>query len=174
MLTTILVSTDGSDHAEKAVDLAADIAQKYGSRVVLLHVLLQAEAAIDLKHMAEVEHLLETGSAGTPTTPAGLSPEAFPLTGIGERTLPTRTLERIGEHILGRAESKLRQKGVTNISTQTRNGDAATCILDLAEKENANLIVIGSRGLGSLKGLLMGSVSQKVAQLAPCTCMTVR
>ena len=55
-----------------------------------------------------------------------------------------------------------------------RSGDAAAAILEVAEEEKADLIVIGSRGLGRLKSLLMGSVSQKVAQLAGCTCMTVR
>ena len=60
MLSTIVVPTDGSDHARKAVALAADLAEKYAARVVLLHVLLHGEPAIEFGHMAEVEHLLET------------------------------------------------------------------------------------------------------------------
>ena len=53
MLTTILVPTDGSDHAAKALALASDIAQKYGSKVVLLHVLLRGEAEGELRRMAD-------------------------------------------------------------------------------------------------------------------------
>ena len=39
MIKTIVVPTDGSSHAKKAIDLAADIAEKYGARLVILHVL---------------------------------------------------------------------------------------------------------------------------------------
>ena len=99
MLTTIVVPTDGSDHADKAVDLAADIAGKYGSRVVLLHVLLHAEAPSDLKHMAEVEHLLEAEPAGLGSAPGSRDPETFAMSAVGERPLPVWILERIGQQI---------------------------------------------------------------------------
>lgn len=174
MLTTILVPTDGSDHANKAVELAADIAAKYGSRVILLHTLLSGEAATDLRHMAEVEHLLETESVGVQPMPYGNSPEAALRTAAEGRPMPPRTLELIGQQILGGAEAALRRKGVSEISLETREGDPAKCILDVAKRESASLIVMGSRGLGALKGLLLGSVSQKVNQEASCTCMTVR
>ena len=47
-------------------------------------------------------------------------------------------------------------------------------ILAAAEHENADMIVMGSRGMGDLKGLFVGSVSNKVSHLAPCTCVTVK
>ncbi|TAJ45034.1 universal stress protein [Methanofollis fontis] len=53
-------------------------------------------------------------------------------------------------------------------------GDPASEIIRYAEKEGAGLIVIGSRGLTALKGALIGSVSQKVAQSAECPVMIVR
>lgn len=53
-------------------------------------------------------------------------------------------------------------------------GDPASEILATAEKVGADLIVIGSRGLGALKGVVLGSVSQKVAQLAACPVMIVK
>jgi nucleotide-binding universal stress UspA family protein len=46
--------------------------------------------------------------------------------------------------------------------------------LDIADRENADLIVVGSRGLGRLRELLIGSVSHKVAMLAKCPCLIVR
>lgn len=53
-------------------------------------------------------------------------------------------------------------------------GDPATEIIEIAEKEMADLIVIGSRGLGTIKGVFMGSVSQKVAHQASCPVMIVK
>jgi len=53
-------------------------------------------------------------------------------------------------------------------------GDPATEILATAGRIGADLIVIGSRGLGALKGVVQGSVSQKVAQAAACPVMIVK
>jgi nucleotide-binding universal stress UspA family protein len=53
-------------------------------------------------------------------------------------------------------------------------GPAADAILSAAETRKADLIVLGTRGMGSLKGLVFGSVSTKVSQYAPCTVMVVR
>lgn len=53
-------------------------------------------------------------------------------------------------------------------------GDPAAEIIEIAGKERADLIVIGSRGLGTIKGVLMGSVSQKVAQHASCPVLIVK
>ena len=41
MIKTIVVATDGSDHAKKAIDLAVDLAEKYSARMVILHVVLR-------------------------------------------------------------------------------------------------------------------------------------
>ena len=104
MLTTILVPTDGSDHANRAVSLAADLATKYG--VVLLHVLLQGEQAVEFGHMAEVEHLLEAEGAVAPAPAFG---SLAPGTG-SDRAHSAGMLERIGSQILGAAERSLRRK----------------------------------------------------------------
>jgi len=53
-------------------------------------------------------------------------------------------------------------------------GDPSVEIREIANKEMADLIIIGSRGLGALKGVLLGSVSQKIAQTAPCPVMIVK
>ena len=55
-----------------------------------------------------------------------------------------------------------------------KQGDPAKCILAAIDEESADFVVMGSRGLSDLKGLLMGSVSHKVSHLAPCTCVTVK
>jgi len=54
------------------------------------------------------------------------------------------------------------------------DGDPAKRIIECAEKENADTIVMGARGLSDIEGLLLGSVSHKIAHLASCTVITVR
>ena len=60
------------------------------------------------------------------------------------------------------------------IHTESIEGDPAEVILDVAKIRNINVIVMGSRGLGKLAGLLLGSTSQKVVSHAPCPVLIVR
>ena len=53
-------------------------------------------------------------------------------------------------------------------------GDAAQEILSYVEAHPKTLVVMGRRGVSTIRGLLLGSVSHKVAQLAPCPCLTVK
>ena len=76
--------------------------------------------------------------------------------------------------LLHNAESQAREHGATKIEQVIEEGDPTRCILASAEAHGADLIVMGSRGLGDLQGLLLGSVSHKVGHLAKCTCITVR
>jgi len=60
------------------------------------------------------------------------------------------------------------------VLTEILEGSPAEAILDVANTRKVDLIVMGSRGLGRLKGLLIGSQSQKVVQHAPCPVLIVR
>ncbi len=60
------------------------------------------------------------------------------------------------------------------IHTEILEGSAAEVVLNVADVRDINLIVMGSRGHGKLRGLLLGSQSQKVLQHAPCPVMIVR
>lgn len=60
------------------------------------------------------------------------------------------------------------------IHTELLEGDPAEAILDVATTRESDVIVIGSRGLGRLAGLLLGSTSQKVVAHAPCPVLIVR
>jgi len=65
------------------------------------------------------------------------------------------------------------QQGVPDVVRLVEEGDAAAAILAAADHHNVDLIVLGSRGLGDLKGLLLGSVSHKVTHLANRPCLIV-
>ena len=174
MIKTIVVPTDGSEHANKAIQLAGDIAEKYGARLVLLHVLLRGGMSSELQHMAEVEHLADREVGPMPFAANVPAAAARMLQEVRSDRTPRLVYEKVGRLILEAAEKTAREKGAKQIKTELGDGDPAREILDCAEREGANLIVMGSRGLGDIKGLLMGSVSHKVAQLAPCTCVTVK
>jgi nucleotide-binding universal stress UspA family protein len=60
------------------------------------------------------------------------------------------------------------------VHTELIEGDAAEAIIEVARTRNSSLIVMGSRGLGRLAGLVLGSTSQKVVSHAPCPVLTVR
>jgi nucleotide-binding universal stress UspA family protein len=171
MIKTILVPTDGSDHAGKAILLAADIAGKYGSRLVFLHVMSSDPLPESLIRMAEAEHITPE-----PTEPIAVVPEArFPASTIlGQQDDNPEIRRFVAENILSVARKIAEKKGVRDIHCVIGDGDPVKDILRHAEDEAANLIVMGSRGLSDLKGLLMGSVSHKVSQLSPCSCITVK
>ncbi|NIO42948.1 MAG: universal stress protein, partial [Burkholderiales bacterium] len=79
-----------------------------------------------------------------------------------------------GKQILEGAESTAREHGVQEVVTVLEEGDPVDRILECAKRENADLLVVGSRGLSNLKGLFLGSVSHKLSQLVGCTCITVK
>jgi nucleotide-binding universal stress UspA family protein len=83
-------------------------------------------------------------------------------------------LKEIGEQVLERARQTALAKAVSSTSTLLMAGDPARKILQVARRERADLITMGSRGLGGAEGLLAGSVSYKVNHNALCNCLFVR
>ena len=172
MIKTILVATDGSEHGGRAVDLAADLAAKYGAKVVLLHVLLRGHLPEGLLRAAQVERVSRPGPSETRHLVV-MPPEIMARVEKSPQ-VPLEILEFIGGKIMAAAERVVRGKGVAEVETAVEQGDPARQILDKAASAKADMIVMGSRGLGGLTGLLMGAVSQKVSHHAPCTCVTVK
>lgn len=175
MIKTILVPTDGSEHAGKAVLLASDIAEKYGAKLVFLHVMPQGPLPDHLRHLAEAEHLTDAPGPNAPPGAAAVPRGPALTTAPSESAARAREIyEFVGRQMLDRADRTAREQGASDIATLLLDGDPVKQILEETEKEEVNLIVMGSRGLSDLKGLLMGSVSHKVSHLAKCTCVTVR
>jgi len=89
----------------------------------------------------------------------------------GAMLLPEEDEER--KRQLAEAIAALKARGVVAKAVE-RRGDAAEAIVDEAQQEGAELIVLGTRGLNAAKRWLMGSVSTRVVQHAPCNVLVVR
>jgi nucleotide-binding universal stress UspA family protein len=79
----------------------------------------------------------------------------------------------VTEKILQAAEDRAHGQGAKQVRTSIGVGHPAEEIVSHAKAEEVDLIIMGRRGLGSVSGLLMGSVSHKVAHLSECACMTI-
>ncbi len=175
MTSHILVATDGSEVAEKAVDLAAELSAKLDVPLTVGHVLHFDRPPEELARMAHVEHLVEAVRdksgvefANVPDSMMKLFDETRP----GENTVRIVTL--IGDEILKRGADRASELGAHQVKTRSDQGDTSDAILDMAQDLGADMIVIGHRGLGRVRRMIMGSIAQKVMQQAECTVVSVR
>mgnify|MGYP001822905815 CR=1 FL=1 len=173
MIKHIVAATDGSPNAQRAIDFAIDLAAHYEAGLSVVYVITSGKVSDNLRHMAEVEHIVDAGmqsrTPATVTFPATLVSE---LGTTGERA--RAVLAKIGDFLVEKASKTAHKHGLVNVDTHVKNGDAAEVILEIAGDTDADLIVMGNRGLGNLKSLLLGSVSYKVNQLAKCSCVNVK
>jgi len=175
MIKKIIVPTDGSDHANKALDLAADLASTYDSEIIVLHILLRYQSVFDLLRLSQslpadktlTDRLEELGDASVQAA-------ASAYEGIVSIPAPDDIVQEIGDLVCADAKTRLAAKGQENVRTYVVDGSPAERILMAEEHENADMIVMGSRGLGKVADLFLGSVSQKVSHLSKCTCVTVK
>lgn len=147
MLKTILVPFDGSDNANRAIDYASDLASKYDAKVVLLH-------AIHYRF--------------------NRLPEELHQYAVSEHLDGRDEIHAVVEKLLASAEVRASNAGAKDVETESREGDPAEVILDAAQACNADQIVMGCRGLGQLKGLLVGSVAHKIVGYAEVPVTIVR
>lgn len=76
--------------------------------------------------------------------------------------------------LLERAQAEAVSGGVSEVETFARVGDAADAIVDVAEEQRCDLIVVGNKGMTGAKRFLLGSVPNKVSHHAPCSVLIVR
>lgn len=158
MIHNIIAPIDGSTHAQMALDLGTDLAARYDAQLVLVHVVSGSGDVPDDLYDASARELEEAEGSDT----------------LSEQSKPYRILERRGHMLLRNAQEEAKAKGATRSETVLEFGDPADRILHHAKERSADLLIMGSRGLGGLKGLVLGSVSHKVFHLAPCSCVTVQ
>jgi len=145
MIKSIVVGTDGSETAQKAVTEAVELARELGARVDLV-------------------------SAYEPVSNQRLREEARQVP--GDLQWMVNPLEDV-EETLATAAEEVRSAGV-KCETFAREGDPADAILDVAEERGSDLIVVGNKGMTGAKRFLLGSVPNKVSHHAPCSVLIIR
>jgi nucleotide-binding universal stress UspA family protein len=152
--TKVLLATDGSKEADLAARTAADLADKTGSELHMVHV-------FDI-------------SPWYPAYPEGFGFGAAQLEDpVLEEDLQ-RTSEQRARELLDAEVEKLRSLGVRLAQAHLVEGGVPQEIVGLAEEIGAGLIVMGSRGRGGIRRALMGSVCDSVVRHAHCPVMVVR
>jgi nucleotide-binding universal stress UspA family protein len=174
-MKNVLVATDGSATAERAVRVAAELAAAQGAKLAIINVQDARPLSDEKEHFVDVEFakavqnrsdLLET--AGRPFL--HLDPPAV----VESHDRQSGFLHQyLSDRILARAEATARQAGVQEPVILSSLGDAAQQIVAAADRTGADLIVVGRRGVGALAEMLLGSVSQKVLHRAHTNVLTV-
>ena len=141
----IIVATDGSDGAKRAVSVAAGLARDSGAKLVIANV---------------------SGGSEFPG-------EVFRSMSRPQNAWLGELLASESARILNEARETAAADGARKIELVSRTGDPAQSILDLANERNADALVVGKRGLGRIQGLLIGSMSQKIISLAKRTVIVV-
>lgn len=145
MFDQVLVPVDGSEHANRAVETAIELARCHNSEVFLLHV---------IRDLSLPKEILEMISAGEITAPR------------------MQILQDSADIILGKARQKFQEAGISRVQSECVFGDPASEILKFAEQNGVDLIVIGHRGLGPSEGLL-GGVARKLVNMTRISCLIV-
>jgi nucleotide-binding universal stress UspA family protein len=146
MFKKVLVCNDGSAHAMRAARAAIGIAEKFGSEVLVTYVLSPVPSI----------------------APYAMTMEAAP--DMAELTAEAEDNQRT---TLACLESLFRNENIP-VRTLAERGNVHDVITNIAKEERVDLIVIGSRGIGSLQRFFLGSVSDAVAHHAHCPVLIVR
>ena len=139
MFDRIVVGTDGSETAAEAV-----------------------RTAVELAKMAKAK--LEIVSAYEPVPQSRLREEGEGISGDVSHMLNPREDVSV---VLDRAASEAKKSKV-DVVTHPREGDPADAILDVAEENRADLIIVGNKGMTGARRFLLGSVPNKISHHSPC------
>ena len=145
MFASIVVGTDGSESAQEAVRQAVELAARLGATLRIV-------------------------SAYEPVPAGRLREEAEQVPADLQWMINPR--EDVDATLRGAAASAL--EGGIEAETYARQGDPADAILDVAEEQGADLIVVGNKGMTGARRFLLGSVPNRVSHHAPCSVLIIR
>ncbi len=143
----ILIAVDGSKHSLSGVAFGAQIAKAMDAELLLYHVIRPYKLPESLRVFAKAEHL---------------------------QTFDPELLRKGAQFLLSGALSEARKAGVKNVEIESDEGPIARSIIDRAKTYKADMIVIGSRGMGDMEGILRGGVSHRVETLSKCPVLVVK
>jgi len=147
MFTKILCCIDGSEHALRAAETASALARRFEAPLTFLTVAKELKPSAAVQRFLQLEH----------------------LSGEAQYVLDDYT-----ESFIEKAKDLAEAAGLRGVKAEVRTGNPARTILDFANRGRFDALVLGSRGMGDIEGVLLGSVSHKVASLAKCTVVTVK
>ena len=152
MINKVLVATDASAASNRALDMAAQLAEQHNAELFIIHVIRDMQIPFEIQEIPELEsQQIESFSEAR-----------------------EKIMRKIADTVLRSAKEKVEKLGANKIETVIGTGDPATSILSFAKRRKMDMIVIGSRGLSKLKGTILGSVSRKVTNNAETSCLIVR
>ena len=147
MIKKILIAVDGSKHSLASVTLGAEIAKGSGATLLLFHVVKPYSLPDALRKFAKAEHM---------------------------PTFDPELLRKGAQYLLSGALDAARKAGVKDVEIETEEGPIARSIVERAKSYKADLIVLGSRGMGDMEGMLRGGVSHRVETMAKCSVLVVK
>ena len=159
MIKKLLVPIDGSRNSDRAIRFAAQFSIKFDAPVLLLHVLGEVPARKQLKRYLknlEAEDIRE----------------AAEIESI--KSAISKSGEEKGAKLLKQAVQIFKDAGGKRADTALEDGDSASVILRYADKKKFDMIIMGRRGRGKIKSILLGSLSHKIISLASCPVAIVK
>jgi glycine betaine transporter len=162
-VTKILVPIDYSGHSDRALQWGASLGEKYGARLLLLHVIPQASEGL---------------SESRAERPDPLSP--FALDSPAVYRAPSALEEVMSVDLVEMAQNDLKDLAIATLNERVSAsptvgvGEPAKEIVRLARDEAVDLIVMGTHGRSGLRHALLGSVAETVIRTAPCPVFTVK
>ena len=173
MFKNILVPTDGSAPSSNALDLAIEMAKSCEAQLSIVHVIPRGVSIESLREVAERHEFLDQVEEDL-SNPDVIVATATPAAGVPIVVVPDTVLEKVGSLLLEKLTANARSRELDSVASGLLDGDPADEILRYADRNGIDLIAVGSRGLGALKSLFLGSVSRKLVEDAKCPCLVVK
>ena len=146
MIDSILVASDASPAANRALALAIEMSIAHEATLHIMYVIRDMQIPAKLRKMAEVENMVDARGD---------------------------VLMFVANQVLSDASERAGKHGVKAVKTFVGSGDPAGAIIGYAKRRKIDLVVLGTRGLSKAEGLLLGSVSRKVLNLCKINCLVV-